>query len=207
MPVAADTTTKVEQIKKTKKVKKQAVKGEPAVESKKAEKSKKEVGPEGTKKAQKSREIKAAKKIAKQAAAKKYYEDNPEKVVVEAPVVEDKVEVEEKVEVKVVKTIRKKVDADAPLKSRNTLFVRNIPFSASTQQLEEHFSEVGPIRSCFIVTDGDKSKGFGYCQFAINEDATRALEKTAFEGKVLKIELSNRRPGRDDEKPSKFSSF
>lgn len=34
-----------------------------------------------------------------------------------------------------------------------TLFVRNLPYSATNEKLESLFSEVGPIRSCFIVKE------------------------------------------------------
>ncbi|KAL3901729.1 MAG: hypothetical protein SGCHY_000357, partial [Lobulomycetales sp.] len=78
--------------------------------------------------------------------------------------------------------------------SKTTLFVRNVPFSTTNEQLEEFFSDVGPIRSCFIVRENGESKGFGYCSFAINEDAKRALKKTQFtDGRVLKLEFAKRR--------------
>ncbi|PVU94080.1 hypothetical protein BB561_002820 [Smittium simulii] len=45
---------------------------------------------------------------------------------------------------------------DTSLPSRtigiSTLFVRNIPLAAKNDQLEEFFSQIGPVRSCFIVT-------------------------------------------------------
>jgi RNA recognition motif-containing protein len=46
----------------------------------------------------------------------------------------------------------------------NTLFVRNVPFDATAAQLEEAFSEIGPVRKCYIVTDAGKktSRGFAY---------------------------------------------
>lgn len=45
-----------------------------------------------------------------------------------------------------------------------TLFVRNLPFDATAAQLEELFSDVGPVRKCYIVTDkgSNASRGFGY---------------------------------------------
>lgn len=47
---------------------------------------------------------------------------------------------------------------------KNTLFVRNLPFDATAAQLEEVFSDIGPVRKCYIVTDAGKktSRGFGY---------------------------------------------
>lgn len=40
-----------------------------------------------------------------------------------------------------------------------TLFIRNLPSSASSEQLEEIFSEVGPVKRCFVVKDkGNEQK-------------------------------------------------
>ena len=36
---------------------------------------------------------------------------------------------------------------------RKTLFVRNLPFSTSDKELEDVFSEYGPIKRSFVVKD------------------------------------------------------
>ncbi|KAF9913988.1 RNA recognition motif-containing protein [Lobosporangium transversale] len=86
--------------------------------------------------------------------------------------------------------------------SKSTLFVRGIPYDATSAQLEAFFSEVGPVRSCFVVLDRNaeqnaiekpdgessdvsntaagskaplKNKGYGFVQFVLPEDADKAI--------------------------------
>ncbi|KAJ1659853.1 RNA recognition motif-containing protein [Dispira simplex] len=49
------------------------------------------------------------------------------------------------------------VDDDS-LRSKTTLFVCGIPRDATSADLEAFFSEIGPLRSCFVVTEQQKQK-------------------------------------------------
>ena len=43
--------------------------------------------------------------------------------------------------------------SDRTVVSQKVLFVRNLPFSTTDQDLENLFSEVGPIKRCFVIRD------------------------------------------------------
>jgi len=88
-------------------------------------------------------------------------------------------------------------------RAKATLFVRGLLHDATNDQLEAFFSEVGPVRSCFVVMENlpeDKkdiqrhNKGYGFVQYAIPEDATRAIEelknKKFREERILRMELA-----------------
>ena len=42
---------------------------------------------------------------------------------------------------------------DRSVVSQKVLFVRNLPFTTTDQDLENVFSEVGPIKRCFVIRD------------------------------------------------------
>ncbi|XP_041531473.1 RNA-binding protein 28 [Microtus oregoni] len=77
-----------------------------------------------------------------------------------------------------------------------TLFVGRLPPSARSEQLEELFSQVGPVKQCFVVTEkGSKAcRGFGYVTFSMLEDVQRALtEITTFEGCKINVTVAKKK--------------
>ncbi|KAL1944047.1 hypothetical protein VTO73DRAFT_3865 [Trametes versicolor] len=68
-----------------------------------------------------------------------------------------------------------------------TLFVSNLPYTATSTDLKTLFSDLAPVRSAFVVLEQGTgvSKGVGYVAFAIREDATMAIDKISKEGITL----------------------
>lgn len=87
---------------------------------------------------------------------------------------------------------------------RQTLFVRSLPASATTDSLAEYFSQSYVIKHALVVLDPQtqQPKGFGFVTFADLEDAQRALEEfngSVFEGKKITVDYAERRHREVDE--------
>jgi RNA recognition motif-containing protein len=65
------------------------------------------------------------------------------------------------------------------------LYVGNIPFGASEEDLKKLFSEVGEVQSVKIVTNSysGRPRGFGFVEMASQEDAKKAI--STLNGKTL----------------------
>jgi cold-inducible RNA-binding protein len=75
------------------------------------------------------------------------------------------------------------------------LFVGGLPFSTSTEELRQLFSEIEGVDSAAVVTDRDtgQSRGFGFVEMATSEAADKAVQKFngyALGGRTLKVEVS-----------------
>jgi len=82
----------------------------------------------------------------------------------------------------------------------NKLYVGQVSFSVSSEQLGEFFSEVGEVLSAKIITDRDsgRSKGFGFVEMGTEELAQEAINQ--LNGKELSgraINVSIARPQED----------
>mmetsp|Transcript_1770 Transcript_1770/g.3824 ORF Transcript_1770/g.3824 Transcript_1770/m.3824 type:complete len:860 (+) Transcript_1770:108-2687(+) len=71
------------------------------------------------------------------------------------------------------------------------LFVRNLPFTTTEEELMEMFSQVGPVSSIHIpVDDTKKNKGYGFVTFQSKRDAKVAMERMDgedFQGRLIHI--------------------
>ncbi|KAL2612899.1 hypothetical protein R1flu_024591 [Riccia fluitans] len=88
----------------------------------------------------------------------------------------------------------------------HTVFVRSLPFSLTDSQLEDIFSEIGPVRHCFTIKEkgSDQHRGFGFVHFAVTEDAQRAVQEkngALVQGRKIKVELAKRRAPLDQRRP------
>ncbi|KAJ7184156.1 hypothetical protein C8R46DRAFT_451512 [Mycena filopes] len=93
---------------------------------------------------------------------------------------------------------RKERDEDA---HGSTLFVSNLPYTATSVDLQTLFSDIAPVRSAFVVTEPGTgvSKGVGYVSFALKEDALSAFETIAKDGinlagRNLRVQWADTKP-------------
>lgn len=59
------------------------------------------------------------------------------------------------------------------------LYVGNLPYNATDEQLQEKFSSVGAVESTKVVMDRDsgRSKGFGFVEMADDAGAQAAIDQ------------------------------
>jgi cold-inducible RNA-binding protein len=59
------------------------------------------------------------------------------------------------------------------------IFVGNLPFTATTADLEELFGEYGAIDSAAVINDREtgRSRGFGFVEMPDNAEASKAIEE------------------------------
>ena len=65
------------------------------------------------------------------------------------------------------------------------LYVGNLAFSTSSQDLQELFAQAGTVESASVVEDREtgRSRGFGFVEMASKEEGTAAIEQ--FNGKEV----------------------
>jgi len=73
------------------------------------------------------------------------------------------------------------------------LYVGNLAFEVTDDQLMGLFSEVGEVRSAKVVQDrfSGRSKGFGFVEMASEEDVQKAIEKfnqQEFQGRNIRVD-------------------
>lgn len=73
------------------------------------------------------------------------------------------------------------------------LYVGNLPYSITSEKLKELFSEFGEVLDAVIITDkfnNNRSKGFGFVEFANDADGKKAIEamnEKEIDGRNIKV--------------------
>ncbi len=58
------------------------------------------------------------------------------------------------------------------------LYVGNLPFSTTKEELEQMFAQVGTVVDAVIISDrfSGRSKGFGFVEMSTEEEAQKAID-------------------------------
>lgn len=86
-------------------------------------------------------------------------------------------------------------------KVEKKLFVGNLPYSLTEEQLTQMFTEVGKVESANIVTDrfSGRPRGFGFVEMGSEDDAKKAIEQlNDKEVDGRKIVVNEARPKREE---------
>ena len=72
------------------------------------------------------------------------------------------------------------------------LYVGGLSYDTSDNNLENLFSQVGPVDSARVIVDRDsgRSKGFGFVEMSNDDDAANAISQfngTSFEGRTISV--------------------
>lgn len=99
------------------------------------------------------------------------------------------------------------------------LYVGNLPYSTTEDDLREQFAAYGAVTSASLITDREtgRSKGFGFVEFENDDDAKKAIDALNgqdFGGRSLvvnearpKTERPERREGGSERGNGDFNSF
>ena len=82
----------------------------------------------------------------------------------------------------------------------NKLYVGNLPYAATEDDLKAHFSQAGTVTSVALIKDRAtwRAKGFGFVEMATNEEAQKAismLNGQDFMGRAITVNVA--RPPED----------
>jgi RNA recognition motif-containing protein len=83
----------------------------------------------------------------------------------------------------------------------NRLFVGNLSYQTMENDLQEYFSQAGPVVSVNLMLDKvtGKSRGFAFVEFATSEEANKAVEQfhnKEFQGRALTVNVARPREER-----------
>jgi cold-inducible RNA-binding protein len=81
------------------------------------------------------------------------------------------------------------------------LYVGNLSFQTSSEDLQQHFAQAGTVESAAVVEDRDtgRSRGFGFVEMASKEDGEKAIQQfngTDLNGRNLTVNEARPREDR-----------
>jgi RNA recognition motif-containing protein len=85
--------------------------------------------------------------------------------------------------------------------SGNKLYVGNLPFSMTDDDLHRTFGKVGAVTSASVVTDRDtgRSRGFGFVEMGSESDAQAAIDQLngqSVDGRQIQVNIARPREDR-----------
>jgi len=81
------------------------------------------------------------------------------------------------------------------------LFIGGLPYSVTSDQLQEIFSKIGEVTSCDVIMDrySGQSKGFGFVEMKDDKDADKAIKEldgTEMDGRKIIVNVARPREER-----------
>jgi cold-inducible RNA-binding protein len=91
----------------------------------------------------------------------------------------------------------------------NKLFVGNLSFSITDQDLLGAFSECGTVQSAKVIMDRDsgRSKGFGFVEMSSAEEAQAAIERfngADANGRAMTVSIAKPMAPRENRGPRRY---
>jgi RNA recognition motif-containing protein len=85
------------------------------------------------------------------------------------------------------------------------IYVGNLPFSATEEQLKELFSQAGTVTSVSLITDRNtgQSRGFGFVEMSTQEEMQNAIAKFneyQMDDRALRVNIAKPR----EERPRRY---
>ena len=80
-----------------------------------------------------------------------------------------------------------------------TIYIGNLPYEVSDEDVEDVFKEYGAVKSVYLPTDREsgKMRGFGFVEMedpAKEQDAIEALNEADWMGRQLRVNKARPRP-------------
>lgn len=78
---------------------------------------------------------------------------------------------------------------------QNKLFVGNLPYKATDQELQDFFSQAGAVSSATIIKEREtgRSKGFGFVEMSSDAEAQSAIDMLngkEFNGRAIMVSIA-----------------